>query len=134
MAADAQVIRRAWDASHVEALMPSVLASPWPLEGARDVLQGALLYEFSQGRSHALLAVRPVPLAGGLRLDVVGLVSDGERLQGAAIDAAAVQVARSLGCQALAMCTVSAHVEKVCARTGWERAGVVMQKRVGHVQ
>lgn len=134
MAADAQVTPITWDADRVAAMLPSVLASPWPMEGPGDVLGGALLYEFTHGRVHALMAVRPVALAGGRRLDVVGLVSDGERMQGAAIDAAAVSVARQLDCAALAMCTQRRHVMQVCQRTGWDTTGVVMVKRVSHVQ
>lgn len=116
------------------ALAPSVAASPWPMEGPADVLAGALLYEFEHGRSHALLAVRPVELAGGRRLDVVGLVSDGERMQSAAIGGAVEHVARSMGCQALAMCTVHQHVVNVCKRQGWSITGAVMAKDLGHVQ
>lgn len=134
MAAAATVEPLAWDADRVAALLPSVAASPWPMEGAGDVLGGALLYEFTHGRAHALLAVRPVLLAGGRRLDVVGLVSDGERMQGAAIDGAAVSIARRLDCQALAMCTQRAHVVKVCTRQGWEVTGMVMAKGIGNVQ
>lgn len=120
----------AWSAAHVAALAPAVAASPWPMDGPRDVLDGALLYEFTHGGSHALMAVRPVVLAGGRRLDVVGLVSDGERMQGAAIDGAAVRIARELECQALAMCTQRAHVIKTCARNGWEITGMVMAKGI----
>lgn len=120
----------AWSAAHVAALAPAAAASPWPMDGVGDVLGGALLYEFTHGRAHALLAVRPVALAGGRRLDVVGLVSDGERMQGAAIDGAAVSIARELDCRALAMCTKRAHVVKTCARQGWEITGMVMAKGI----
>lgn len=132
--AAAQIVGLPWSGEAIEALLPSVAASPWPLEGPGDVLTGAHLFDFTQGASHALLAVRPVRLDGGMRLDVVGLVSDGERLRGAAIEAAAVRIARALDCQALAMCTQRAHVVRACARAGWEITGMVMAKRIGHVQ
>lgn len=134
MAAAAKVKPLAWEAAHVAALAPSVAASPWPMEGPRDVLNGAMLFEFTNGRAHALMAVRPVLLAGGRRLDVVGLRSDGERLQGAAIDAAAVRIARELECKALAMCSQRAHVIRTCARQGWGITGMVMAKEIGNVQ
>lgn len=134
MVSAAQVDQKQWTPDDVRALMPSVLASPWPLEGAADVLTGALLYEFQHGQSHALMAVRPVALAGGLRLDVVGLVSLGERMQGAAIDAAAVSVARANGCSVVAMCSQVPHVIKTSTRQGWKATGVVMCKGVGLVQ
>lgn len=134
MAADSKVTPLAWDADRLAAMLPSVAASPWPMEGPGDVLGGSLLYEFEHGGSHALLAVRPVALAGGRRLDVVGLVSDGDRMRGAAIDGAAVSVARSLGCQAVAMCTVHQHVVNVCKRQGWFITGAVMAKELFNVQ
>lgn len=124
-----------WDAERIAALQPSVDANPWgPLEGPLDVFGGALLYEFTQGGAHALLAVRPVALARGVRLDAVGLVSTGDRLQAGAIDGALVAIARQHGAQQVAMCTQRAHVTRACARHGWEISGVVMTKGVGHVQ
>ncbi len=109
--------------------MPSVEASPWgPLEGPGDVLGGSFLFEFEQGRARALLAVRPVALQLGARLDVVGLVSLGERMHSGAIDAAACDIARQMGAQQLAMCTQQDHVARQCARHGWTQTGVVMTK------
>lgn len=120
---------RDWTADHVAALMPSVQASPWgPLEGPADVLGGAFLFEFEQGGAHALLAVRPVRLQLGVRLDVVGLVSTGDRMQSGAMDAAACDIARQLGAQQLAMCTQRNHVAQQSARHGWVETGVVMTK------
>lgn len=115
-------------------MVPSVQASPWPLDGIADALGGAMLYEFSSGKAHALMAVRPVRLEGGTRLDVVGLVSDGDRLNAAEIDGAAVSIARHYGAQALAMCTMRGHVARACERNGWQITGVVMAKRFGNVQ
>jgi len=119
----------AWTADHVRALLPSVDASPWgPLEGPGDALGGAFLFEFEQGRAHALVAVRPVSLALGVRLDVVGLVSDGERMRSGALDAAVCGIAQQLGAQQVAMCTKHEHVARQCARHGWQQTGVVMTK------
>lgn len=118
-----------WTADHVRALLPSVEASPWgPLEGPADVLQGAYLFEHRDGGAHALIAVKPVALALGQRLDVVGLVSLGDRLRGASLDASMVAIARALGVQQLAMCTNQKHVAHQCARHGWTETGVVMTK------
>lgn len=118
-----------WTPEHVAALLPSVEASPWgPLEGPGDVLGGSFLFEFEQGRVHALMAVRPVRLQLGNRLDVVGLVSLGDRMPSGAIDAMACDVARQLGAQQLAMCTKQDHVARQCARHGWVQTGVVMTK------
>lgn len=119
----------AWTAEHVHALQPSVDASPWgPLESAGDVLGGSFLFEFEQGGAHALLAVRPVRLALGTRLDVVGLVSQGDRMQSGALDAALCDIAGRLGAAQVAMCTGKEHVARQCARHGWMQTGVVMTK------
>lgn len=118
-----------WTPEHVAALLPSVEASPWgPLEGPGDVLGGSYLFEFEQGRVHALMAVRPVRLQLGNRLDVVGLVSLGDRMPSGAIDAMACQAAQALGAQQLAMCTKHEHVVRQSARHGWVQTGVVMTK------
>lgn len=132
--ADASIVPIAWDAERIAAMLPSVHASPWPLDGPKDALSGALLFDFTHGGAHALLAVRPVRLTHGTRLDVVGLVSDGDRLSAAAIDAAAVRIAREYGAQALAMCTVRGHLVKACARNGWNITGMVMAKELNNVQ
>lgn len=118
-----------WTHDHVAALLPSVEASPWgPLEGPADVLGGSFLWEFQQGGAHALMAVRPVRLQLGNRLDVVGLVSLGDRMPSGAIDAMACQAAQQLGAQQLAMCTKHEHVARQSARHGWVQTGVVMTK------
>lgn len=132
--AAAQVVQVAWAPEHVEALLPSVAASPWPLEGPGDVLTASQVYEFTHGTSHAFVAVRPVALAGGRRLDVVGLVSNRDRLCGAAMDGAVVSIARELDCHAIAMCTQRAHVVRACARNGWRITGMVMAKEIERVQ
>lgn len=118
-----------WTADHVAALLPSVDASPWgPLESAGDVLGGSYLFDFTQAGAHALLAVRPVRLALGTRLDVVGLVSLGDRMQSGALDAALCDIAGRLGAAQVAMCTKHQHVAQQCARHGWMQTGVVMTK------
>lgn len=118
-----------WTAAHVHALQPSVDASPWgPLESAGDVLGGSYLFEFEQGGSRGLLAVRPVSLALGLRLDVVGLVSQGDRVRSGDLDAALCSIAGRLGAAQVAMCTKHEHVARQCARHGWVQTGVVMTK------
>ncbi len=104
-------------------------ASPWgPLESPGDVLGGSYLFDFRQDGAHALLAVRPVRLALGTRLDVVGLVSLGDRMRSGALDAALCDVAARLGAAQVAMCTKQEHVAQQCARHGWIKTGVVMTK------
>lgn len=111
--------------------MPSVEASPWgPLASALDVLNGSFLFEFEQGGAHALIALRPNQFAHGVRLDVVGLVSTGNRIPVGALDAALLGVAREFGAQQLAMCTMRPHVERQALRTGWKKTGVVMTKKL----
>ncbi len=118
-----------WTAAHVAALQPSVDASPWgPLESPGDVLGGSYLFDFRQGGAHALMAVRPVRLALGTRLDVVGLVSLGERMRSGELDAALCGIAAQLGAAQVAMCTRQDHVARQCARHGWTETGVIMTK------
>lgn len=122
--------RKDWTPADVQAFRPSVDASPWGLEGLRDVLQGAYLFEFEQGGSRALLALSPVMREHGLRLDVVGLVSTGDRMRSGELDAAVCDVARQWGARMVAMCTPHEHVAKQCERHGWKKTGVVMTKEV----
>lgn len=120
-----------WTVDHVAALQPSVAASPWgPLASAGDVLGGAFLFEFEQGGAHALVALRPNNFAHGMRLDVVGLVSTGDRLPVGALDVALLGVARQFGADQLAMCTMRPHVERQALRSGWKKTGTVMVKNL----
>lgn len=131
----AQLTVRPWGTSDVLAFTPSVEASPWgPLEGHADVLTGAHLVEFTKGRQHALIAARRLELTHGVRLDVVGLVSDGDRLQAHDLDAALHTVALQLGAHQLAMCTKHRHIINSCTRYGWQITGTVMTKGLHHVQ
>jgi len=133
--AQARVIVRAWGTSDVLAFTPSVEASPWgPLEGHADILTGAHLVEFTLNRQHAMAAVRQVPLLHGVRLDVVGLVSDGDRLTMGTLGDALEQVAHQLGAQQLAMCTKHPHLVRACIRHGWAATGTVLTKGLHHVK
>lgn len=129
MDAAAQVSPTAWDAETITALQASVDANPWgPFESVRDVFMGSHLFTYSRERERALLAVRPVPLAHGTRLDVVGLVSLADRLNAAAVVGSLEYLARELGAQQLAMCTQRAHLVKSCTRLGWSVTGQVLTK------
>lgn len=121
--------RMGWDESSVLSLMPSVHASPWgPLEGPFDVLGNACLYELTEGRGRALVAVRPVDLQHGRRLDVVGLVSTGDRLSAATVARALDDMAAMHHADQLAMCTQRAHIVKGASLHGWGISGLVMTK------
>lgn len=126
---------RPWTADDVLAFGPSVNASPWgPLEGHVDVLTGAHLIEFTKGRQHALAAVRRLELVHGVRLDVVGLVSDGDRLGAGDFLGALDGIALQMGAHQLAMCTRHPHLIKSCTRYGWNATGTVVTKGLHHVQ
>ncbi|MES2482971.1 MAG: hypothetical protein V4609_13310 [Pseudomonadota bacterium] len=125
------LIPRDWNDEAMAAMLPSLAASPWgPLSSPRDAFGNAHLYEFTHGRSHALMAVRPVDLARGRRLDVVGLVSDGDRLPAAVLDFELVRLARGYQACLLAQTTQRPHLVKQCLRTGWLTTGAVMLKVV----
>jgi len=123
--------RQHWTLDDLHALQPSVDASPWgPLASAADVLAGSFLFEFEQGGAHALIALRPNQFAHGVRLDVVGLVSTGDRLPVGALDVALLGIAGQFGADQLAMCTARPHVERQALRSGWQKTGVVMTRKL----
>jgi len=114
-------------------MSPSVEASPWGLGGVYDVLGGSHLYELQQAGRHALVAVRPVSLEHGQRLDVVGLVSLGDRLASGPVLEGLDTLAHLYQADALAMCTRHPHLVRACSRGGWALTGTVMNK-VSHVR
>jgi hypothetical protein len=124
----------AWDEDRIRDLLPSVDANPWgPLESARDVFYGGHLYEYTRAAERALMVVRPVQLAHGTRLDVIGLASLADRLNSAAVVASLESLAHQHGAQQLAMCTQRQHLVKSCTRLGWQVTGQVLTKAL-HVQ
>lgn len=132
MGAAAQVSPLAWTPERVAAFQPSVDASPWgPLATPPEVMQGAYLWDYQRGAEHALLAVRPLARQCGTRLDIVGIVSDGDgALSPAALDAAVMDIARRHGAQLLSMSTQRPALVAACARRGWVITGAVMLKTV----
>ena len=123
-----------WTADHVAAFAPSVAASPiGPISTPERVLDGATLLEYRHGPQHALLAVKGVALPLGNRLDVVGLVSDGERIASAPALEALRRFALLHQINYMTMQTRREHVARACQRAGWERTGVVMVGKVNHV-
>jgi hypothetical protein len=136
MADPKKVTRLGWTADLVDAFAPSAAANPFgPLSAPGDVLQGSYLYEITDGPRRALMAVRPLDLTHGRRLDIVGLVSLGDRLHaGYMLDQAVPLIAAEHGADVLAMCTQRAHIVRQCARRGWEISGVVMNLKAPHVR
>lgn len=131
MVLPAQVTPTAWTPEMVEAMRPSVEASPWGgLAVPHEALHGSHLFTFTDGGQRALVALRPVVFGRGTRLDVVGLVSQGDRLHGAQFDEALLGTARCFGASVLAMTTAREHIERQCLRQGWERTGSVMTKAI----
>lgn len=124
-----------WTPEHLDEFAPSVAVSPFgPLGAPADVLAGAYLYELAEGRRRALVAVRPLDQAHGRRLDVVGLVSTGDRMPAAAMGQALDLIATEHAADMLAMCTQRAHIVRQASRQGWCISGVVMQKRFPNVR
>jgi hypothetical protein len=128
------VKRRLWDLDLLAEFAPSVEANPWGFGRAAEVLDGAQAFEYRHAGQRALVAVRPVHRLDGTRLDVVGLVSTGDRLQAFAFDAAMHQIATECQAQALAMTTQRQHIANVAHRTGWKQTGVLMIKNLGKTQ
>ncbi|HNI84330.1 MAG TPA: hypothetical protein PLM38_03090 [Ottowia sp.] len=123
-----------WTAGHVDAFAPSVQASPMrPLVTAERVLTDATLLEYRHGAQRALLAVKGVGLPLGNRLDVVALVSDGERIESGQAIESLRRWAFEHHIDYITMMTARPHIARACARAGWKQTGVVMVGTVNHV-
>ena len=99
-----------------------------PLASLDQMMAGAELYEYQHGASRAFVAVRPVHLAKGMRLDIVGLASVGQRLAAHEFHAAVDSLARDYRADLLACCTSVAHVAKSCTGHGYTLTGAILTK------
>lgn len=130
------MIATAWDTDALDALGSSVARSPFgPLASAAEMLHGAMLFEYVDAGSRALVAVRPQVFAAGKRLDVVGLASTGDRLNAARFAAALDGLALThFDTRLLCMTTQVPHVAKACIRQGWGVTGAVLLKTLEPLQ
>lgn len=124
----------AWTENLIQEFAPSVAANPWGFGTEMEVLKGCEAWEYHHAGQRALLAVRPVTRSAGTRLDVIALVSTGDRLDGATFDNAVTQLGHQYRARQLAMSTLRPHVAAVCRRTGWEETGILMIKKIGLAQ
>ena len=116
-----------WSPALVEAFRPAVDVSPWgPLAGPMNVLPGSHLFEYRHGAQHALIAAKPLALDNGQRVDVVGVVSLGDRMHCARLIDEFRAVARDAGADLVTMATRHEHLQRAADRAGWTRGGVVM--------
>ncbi|WP_425196128.1 hypothetical protein [Polaromonas sp.] len=110
-------------------MQPAVDVNPWgPLAAPDEAFRGAHLFEYESGGQHALIAVRPVVYRHGRRLDVVGFRSLGDRVQGAAIDRALMDLGAKFDADLLALCTQVPHVAKTLIKNNWMVTGAVLLK------
>jgi hypothetical protein len=133
MAAAAESLsQQQWTQDALDALLPSVEASPWgALESAGEVLGNAHLFEHVHGRERVLIVARPVKCDHGTRCDIVGLRSLGDRFTAAALDRSLVRIAREgYGADVLAMNTRHEHLVRSCQAQGWTRTGFIVIKPV----
>ena len=125
------MIQLPWDAEAVEAMRPSVDASPWAgIDGLADALGQAHLWEMRAGRRRALVAVRGLQCEHGRVLDVVGLRSLGDRLDARELCATIEQLARQSypAIDLLSMVTRHPHVLRGAQRNGWAPVATVATK------
>lgn len=121
-----------WDNDALEVFAPSVEKNVFgPLADALEVFNGAYLYEYRKDNQRALVAVRPVHLRAGTRMEVVGLRSVGERLQAKPFFAALDGVARAHGARVINVLTQVPHVANACKSAGFGISGAVLLKVVG---
>jgi hypothetical protein len=71
-----------WTVEHCRAFAPALDRNPYGcLEAPADILTGAYLYRFEHSAQSALIAAKPLRLAHGVRVEIVGMVSTGNRFQ-----------------------------------------------------
>jgi hypothetical protein len=118
--------RLEWTPGLVQRFGPAVAQTPWGWGTPFEVLGGSDAYELRDRGAHVLLAVRPVPREQGLRLDLAGLVSEGDRVRAAAIGQALDELAGAYGARGVAMATQVPHVARTAVRCGFRACGVMM--------
>lgn len=119
-----------WTADDLDALQPSAARSPYgALASVHEMLAGAHLFEYQRGPDRrALVAVRPLEFSGGVRLEIVGLRSMAERLDGRDFHRAIDDLAGRFGARAVACCTQVPHVARSCLANGFEITGTILRK------
>lgn len=118
-----------WTVENCRAFAPALDRNPYgALESPGEVLTGSYLYQFDHRAQSALLAVRPLQLSHGVRLEVVGMVSEGQRFQAAALDRVMTEIAFAHGADQLAMMTKHAGLVRACVRHGWADSGRILTK------
>jgi len=130
----AKVTHLNWGPELVDELQPSISMNPWRYGTALEVLNGCHAFELENGSQRVLVAVRPVQRQGGVRLDVVGLVSTGDRFESAKVFDGLDHIANLFSADQIAMATAVPHIARQCQRAGWLDAGVLMTKQIGPLQ
>lgn len=102
-----------------------------PLASIDEMMRGAILYHYDRAGESVLVAARPVHLAQGVRLDLVGLRSLGNRLAGRPFHTALDALALQHSADYLALCTNVPHVAKSCTKNGYAITGAVLTKKTG---
>ncbi len=118
-----------WDADALDTFDQSIAASPFGLLASPyEVMHGAHLYEYTNRKERALVAVRRQCFSGGNRLDIVGLASTGDRLQTKPFAAELDNLARLHESRILACFTQVPHVVSMCVRNGFGVSGAILLK------
>lgn len=117
-----------WDTDILAALYRPDLSPMGPLASADEMFNGCHLYEYEKGKQHALVAVKPLTFSAGNRLHIVGLSSDGERLQAHDFYAALDDLGRSHNARIVSLLTAVPHVAKSCLQNGYRISGAAMIK------
>ena len=101
-----------------------------PLASADDIFGGCHLYLFENADQSAYVAVRPVALSAGIRLDLVGVKSTGQKMCGVAFGEAIDHLATLHNAELIVMTTKLSKVAKKCIANGYEITGAVLSKKV----
>lgn len=119
-----------WDADLVHQFKPSVVANPWGLGRAEEVLNGAYAFEFLDSKHRAIVAVQPSQYMDGTNLHVAGVVSTGDRIPAAVFNDVLMDIAGRFQARQLTMSTMHPHMVKAGARTGWIQTGFLMVRPI----
>jgi hypothetical protein len=122
----------AWTPDALEAMQPSVAASPFGrLKSAEQVLAGSHLFELQDGPACALASIRAEQHAHGIEFVITGIVNLGGTLMTARTFDAFEQLARAHQAHQLTFCTVHDQLAHAAVRrSGFERTGYVLTKRL----
>ena len=119
-----------WTPDALAKLYDPSLSPFGPLATAGEIFKNCHLYVFENHNQKSYVAVRPVAMHNGKRLDIVGVRSIGKKMCGAAFADAANQIAKIHGASVIGLMTKISKVADKCIENGFQITGAVLTKAV----